>query len=161
MRSDFLENVSEICSLMKELKDDLYDDSWLRLAELNKINALLDESLDYVWKMVYGVNREKYEIDSIDKDKHKDIDGYVSMYTNIMNDKLELVSSLGELFDTIMVEVQSVASEIDNTKSSYDILVDYWNKWNDYIIKLVSMFNIYIKTDAKKQKVKPSTKMKK
>ena len=105
MRSDFLENVSEICSLMKELKDDLYDDSWLRLAELNKINALLDESLDYVWKMVYGVNREKYEIDSIDKDKHKDIDGYVSMYTNIMNDKLELVSSLGELFDTIMVEV--------------------------------------------------------
>ena len=135
MRSDFLENVSEICSLMKELKDDLYDDSWLRLAELNKINALLDESLDYVWKMVYGVNREKYEIDSIDKDKHKDIDGYVSMYTNIMNDKLELVSSLGELFDTIMVEVQSVASEIDNTKSSYDILVDYWNKWNDYIYK--------------------------
>ena len=161
MRSDFLENVSEICSLMKELKDDLYDDSWLRLAELNKINALLDESLDYVWKMVYGVNREKYEIDSIDKDKHKDIDGYVSMYTNIMNDKLELVSSLGELFDTIMVEVQSVASEIDNTKSSYEILVDYWNKWNDYIIKLVSMFNIYIKPDAKKQKVKPSTKMKK
>ena len=161
MRSDFLENVSEICSLMKELKDDLYDDSWLRLAELNKINALLDESLDYVWKMVYGVNREKYEIDSIDKDKHKDIDGYVSMHTNIMNDKLELVSSLGELFDTIMVEVQSVASEIDNTKSSYDILVDYWNKWNDYIIKLVSMFNIYIKPDAKKQKVKPSTKMKK
>lgn len=161
MRSDFLENVSKICSLMKELKDDLYDDSWLRLAELNKINALLDESLDYVWKMVYGVNREKYEIDSIDKDKHKDIDGYVSMYTNIMNDKLELVSSLGELFDTIMVEVQSVASEIDNTKSSYDILVDYWNKWNDYIIKLVSMFNIYIKPDAKKQKVKPSTKMKK
>ena len=161
MRSDFLENVSEICSLMKELKDDLYDDSWLRLAELNKINALLDESLDYVWKMVCGVNREKYEIDSIDKDKHKDIDGYVSMYTNIMNDKLELVSSLGELFDTIMVEVQSVASEIDNTKSSYDILVDYWNKWNDYIIKLVSMFNIYIKPDAKKQKVKPSTKMKK
>ena len=161
MRSDFLENVSEICSLMKELKDDLYDDSWLRLAELNKINALLDESLDYVWKMVYGVNREKYEIDSIDKDKHKDIDGYVSMYTNIMNDKLELVSSLGELFDPIMVEVQSVASEIDNTKSSYDILVDYWNKWNDYIIKLVSMFNIYIKPDAKKQKVKPSTKMKK
>ena len=161
MRSDFLENVSEICSLMKELKDDLYDDSWLRLAELNKINALLDESLDYVWKMVYGVNREKYEIDSIDKDKHKDIDGYVSMYTNIMNDKLELVNSLGELFDIIMDEVQSVASEIDNTKSSYDILVDYWNKWNDYIIKLVSMFNIYIKPDAKKQKVKPSTKMKK
>ena len=151
MRSDFLENVSEICSLMKELKDDLYDDSWLRLAELNKINALLDESLDYVWKMVYGVNREKYEIDSIDKDKHKDIDGYVSMYTNIMNDKLELVNSLGELFDIIMDEVQSVASEIDNTKSSYDILVDYWNKWNDDIIKLGSMFNIYIKPDAKKK----------
>ena len=51
------------------------------------MNALLDESLDYVWKMIYAENREKHEIINIDIDKDKDIDGYVSMYTDIINDK--------------------------------------------------------------------------
>ena len=41
-----------------ELQDEIYDDdSWLRLVVLNKINILLDESLDYVWKIIYGKNR--------------------------------------------------------------------------------------------------------
>ena len=47
---------------MSELQDEIHrDDSWLRLVEMNKINALLDESLDYIWKMIYGKNREKNE----------------------------------------------------------------------------------------------------
>ena len=55
---------------MNELHDEIYsDDSWLRLAELNKINTLLDKSLDYVWKMIYGENSEKHE--NINIDKHK------------------------------------------------------------------------------------------
>ena len=34
---------------MNELHDEIYsDDSWLRLFELNKINVLIDEALDYV-----------------------------------------------------------------------------------------------------------------
>ena len=68
---------------MNELQDEICDDSWLKLVELNKINALLDESLDYVWKMIYGENREKHEITNINIDKDKDIDGHVSMYTDI------------------------------------------------------------------------------
>ena len=72
IRNDFSMNVNEICVLMNELDDEIYsDDSWLRLVELNKINTLLDESLDYVWKMVYGKNREKHE--KINIDKHKNI----------------------------------------------------------------------------------------
>ena len=36
---------------MNELRDEINsDDSWLRLVELNKINMLLYEALDYVWK---------------------------------------------------------------------------------------------------------------
>ena len=51
IRKDFSKNVEEICWLMNELHDEIYrDDSWLRLVELNKINVLLDEVLDYVWK---------------------------------------------------------------------------------------------------------------
>ena len=60
---------------MNELHDEIYsDDSWLRLVELNKINVLLDEVLDYVWKTLYSKNREKNE--RINIDKYKDIDGY-------------------------------------------------------------------------------------
>ena len=52
-RNDFSKNFNEICMLMNELQDEIYDDdSWLRLVELNKINVLLDESLDYVRKMI-------------------------------------------------------------------------------------------------------------
>ena len=47
-RNNFSKNINEICMLMNELQDEIYDDSWLKLVELNKINALLDESLDYV-----------------------------------------------------------------------------------------------------------------
>ena len=51
IRNDFSKNVEEIFGLMNELHDEIYsDDSWLRLVELNKINVLLDEVLDYVWK---------------------------------------------------------------------------------------------------------------
>ena len=84
IRNDFSKNVEEICGLMNELHDDIYsDDSWLRLVELNKINVLIDEALGYVWKTFYGKNREKHE--RISTDKYKDIDGYVSWYTNIVN----------------------------------------------------------------------------
>ena len=78
---------------MNELQDEIYDDaSWLRYVELNKINILIDGSLDYVWKLVYDENREKYKINNIVIDKDKDIDGYVSKYSDIVNDKLELVN---------------------------------------------------------------------
>ena len=70
-----------------------------------------DESLDYVWKTIYGDNREKHEKINIDKDK--DIDGYVSMYSDIINDKLELVNRIGELLDGIMVEVQNVEDMLE------------------------------------------------
>ena len=83
---------------MSELQDGIYsDNSWLRLVEMNKINPLLDKSLDYIWKMIYGKNREENEINNIDIDKDKDIDGYVTKYTDIVNDKSELVNKIGEV----------------------------------------------------------------
>ena len=62
IRNGFSNNVEEICGLMNEFCDEIYsDDSWLGLAELNKINVLLDEVLNYVWKTFYDKNREKHE----------------------------------------------------------------------------------------------------
>ena len=54
---------------MCELQDEIYcDDSWLRLAELDKIDAIIDEALNVVWNEIYGENRisrEKINIDNI------------------------------------------------------------------------------------------------
>ena len=38
---------------MCELQDEIYsDDSWLRLVELNKIYAIIDDALNVTWSMI-------------------------------------------------------------------------------------------------------------
>ena len=146
IRKDFSKNVEEICQLMNELHDEIYrDDSWLRLVELNKINVLLDEELDYVWKKFYGKNRERHE--KINIDKYIDIDGYVSKYTTIVNDKLELVNRIGEILDCAMIKVQNEVdminevkqkeSETDNEtlKLMHQALAKILKKWRDIQIR--------------------------
>ena len=125
---------------MSQLQDEIYsDDSWLSLLEMNKINALLDESLDYIWNMIYGKNRKKNEINNIDIDKDMDI----------VNDKSELVNKLGELLDSIMIELQDVVGT-DN----YDNLLKNLKKWRSSILKL-------IKGNISEKKDKPNTSEKK
>ena len=112
----------------------IFHDSWLRLAELNKINVLLDEVLDYVWKTFYDKSREKHEKINIDKDK--DIDEHVSKYTNIVNDKLELVKRIGELFDSAMIEVQNEAGMINDAEQASDIYIDTLKLVNNTLAKI-------------------------
>ena len=123
IKNDFSTNVNRICVLMNKLHDEIYgDDSWLMLVKLNKINTLLEESLDYVWKMIYGENREKHE--KINIDKHKDIVGYVSKYIDIVNDKLELVKVIGKLLDGVINDVQNEADMINDMKQACEIDID-------------------------------------
>ena len=66
-----------IYGAMRELQDEIYSDvSWLRLVELNKIDAIIDEALNVVGNETCGKNRVSPE--KINIDKHKGIDGYVS-----------------------------------------------------------------------------------
>ena len=100
LRARFLNDITKIIKLADELNDDIYDDDqWLVFAQLNKINPLLDELIDRVWLMIYNKKREKNEIINIGVDKDKDIEGYVEIYNEIVNDKLEFVNQISELFD--------------------------------------------------------------
>ena len=80
-------NINKIHILIDDLGDEIFsDDARLKLFELNKINALADESLDCIWNMIYGKNREKNKITNIDKDKDifdKDKDILFSKENNI------------------------------------------------------------------------------
>ena len=171
IRNDFSNNVEEICRLMNKLHNEIYsDDSRLRLVELNKINMLLDEALDYVWKTLCDKNREKHE--RINIDKYKDIDGYVSKYTNIVNDKLELVNRIGEILDCAMIEVQNevdMINEVKQKESEIDIetlnlmheaLAKIFKKWRDIVLEIINTDIACSKPDAKKKDNKPDTKKK-
>ena len=149
IRNDFSKNVEEISGLMNKLYGEIYsDDSWLSLVELNKINVLLDKVLDYVWETFYNKNRERYE--RININNYKDIDGYASKYTNIVNDKLELVNRIGEILDCAMIEVQNevdIINEVEQKESEIDIetlklmheaLAKILKKWRDVILEMIN-----------------------
>ena len=107
---------------MYELQDEIYNDPWLRLVELNKIKHILDDELNVVSKEIYGKNRKSSIIINIDKDN--DIYGYVSKLTDVINNKIELINKLGETIDQVLHEINNEtniinekilkASEMDN-----------------------------------------------
>ena len=74
-----------------------------------------------MWKTLYYKNREKHE--RIYIDKYKDIDGYVSKYTNIVNDKLELVKRIAEILDCPMIEVQNEVHMVNEVKQKESGLI--------------------------------------
>ena len=86
IKAEVTKKIKLIYDSMCELQDEVYsDDSWLRLVELEKIDAIIDEALNVVWNMVRGkkrINPEKIMID-----KHKGIDGYVSKLTDVITIK--------------------------------------------------------------------------
>ena len=109
LRELFSNNITKIIKLVDELEnDEIYeDDQWLLFAQLNKINPLLDELIDSVWLIIYNKNREKNEIVNIDIDKDKDIEGYVNIYNKVVDDKLEFVNRIVELYNNAIEKKES------------------------------------------------------
>ena len=81
-----------------------------------------------------------------------------------------MVNRIGELLDSIMVEVQTVVDmirETDNDSLIYDILAENLKKWKDDILELINSVSVCAKPDTKKKdktdtkkKDKPDTKKK-
>ena len=61
--------------------------------------------------MICGENRICPE--EIKIDKHKDIDGYVSKLTDVINNKIDLVNKIGEVIDHVMSEIKNETNMID------------------------------------------------
>ena len=105
VKAEVTKKIELIYESMGELQDEIYsDDSWLRLVELEKIDAIIDEALNVVWNMIcgeYRISPEKIQID-----KHKDIDGYVCKLTDVINNKIELVNRMCESIDHVMSEIK-------------------------------------------------------
>ena len=106
---------------MHELEDEIYDDSWLWLVELDKRKDILADALNVVSKEIYGKNRKSSKIIKIDKDK--DIDGYVSKLTDVINNEIKLINKIGETIKHVMYEInneKNMVNEITNKASVMD-----------------------------------------
>ena len=149
IRVDYLINVNEIVMMMNKLNEDPN----MSLFKLDKINALLDKSLDYAWKLCCVKKRKKHEIIN-DEDKNM----YLDRYTNIVNDKLDLVNQIGELIDSYVSDAYNIVDGINkchNNSSLYYILEEDLKKCKDNILKLINGSNVYDKPDTKKKDSEP------
>ena len=112
VKAEVTKKIELIYESMCELQDEIYsDDSWLRLVELEKIDALIDEALNIVWNKIYGENR--ISLEEIKLDKHKDIDGHLSKLTDVINNKIELVNRMWESIDHVMSEIKNERNMIE------------------------------------------------
>ena len=102
IRKEILNSNSEIKELISEAENMPREDFLLRLDKYRKLNKLLDNLLNYIWKIVYGENKINNEINSIDIDKKKGVKGYTKKYRNIVNDKIYLINVVSELTDELM-----------------------------------------------------------
>ena len=97
---------------MCELQDVINsDDLWLRLVECKKIDAIIDEAFNIVWNEIYGENR--IGLEEIKIDKHKDIDGYISKLTDVINNKIKLLNRMCESIEHVISEIKNETNMID------------------------------------------------
>ena len=98
---------------MVELQDQIYSDgSWLRLAELDKIDAIIEEAFNVVWKVLWE-SKSRINPETIEIHKDKDIDGYVSEFTDLINHKIGQVNRMCEELDQVMGEIKNEIDKID------------------------------------------------
>ena len=68
IKADVTKKVEFIYESMCELQDEIYSgDSWLRLVELDKIDAIIEEAFNIVWKVLY--KNKKYNKSRKDYDR--------------------------------------------------------------------------------------------
>ena len=59
-----------------------------KLNKYKKLNILLYDLTNHIWRMIYSKNRVNDEIDNVDCDKDEDANRYIHKYIDIVNDKL-------------------------------------------------------------------------
>ena len=68
--------------------------------------------MDVLWK-VFSENRQRINPETVEIDKHENIDGYVSELTDLINHRIALVNGMVESLDQVMGEINNEANMID------------------------------------------------
>ena len=110
---------------------------------------MLDNLLNYIWKIVYGENKVN-NVNSIDIDKKKDVKGYTKKFINIVNDKIYLINDVSQLSDELMGGIDQ--NTYNNTT------VSKMKVFKNNLVKRIVKFNSYIKYELEKKYTENNTK---
>ena len=111
------------------------------LDKYENLNILLDDSINLIWRMLYGKNRVNNEMVNIGCDKVVDAKIYACKYINIINDKLKLKNNVSDSIYELMEGL-----DVD---TSNDIAKEKMKDLKSIMLRSVNKFNSYVKQDTK------------
>ena len=77
-RKEILINIKKILAIIDQASNISKNDLKSKLDEYRKLNRLVDDLRNIIWVLMYGKNRVNNEINNINADKEKDVNGYVN-----------------------------------------------------------------------------------
>ena len=144
LKEDFLIKIEKIRAIFNKVENIPKNYLRSKLDKYKKLNILIDDLINHIWRIIYGKNRVNNEIDNIDCDKDEDANRYTHKYINIVNDKVSLISAASDSIDELMEGL-----DID---TSNDIALE---KLKDFksTLKFINKLNSYLKLDTKKKDI--------
>ena len=97
----------------------LPNESQPKLIELVRLDTILNDSINVVWREIY--ERDKKGIKKIDVNKIKNVDGFIDQLKNIINNKTVLLKA------TVIVKLNCIISDLKE-KSGMDDVYNFNDK---------------------------------
>ena len=117
----------------------LPNESQPKLIELIRLDTLLNDSINVIWREIYV--RNKKNIKKIDTTKIKNVDTFIHKLINIINNKKQLIRTL------VIVKLNRIVSGI-KTKSGIDNVYNFNDR--DKILMIYNDLDKSIKNKLKK-----------
>ena len=93
LKEKFLINIEKIRSIFNKIENIPKMDIRLKLDKYKKLNILINDLINHIWRVINGKDRVNNEIDNIHCDKDEDANRYTHKYIDILNDKLSLINA--------------------------------------------------------------------
>ena len=117
----------------------LPNESQPKLTELIRLDTLLNDSINVVWREIYESNKKI--IKKIDVNKIKNVDTFIHKLINVINNKKQLIRTL------VIVKLDRIISDI-KTKSGIDNAYNFNDR--DKLLMIYNDLDEYIKNHLKK-----------
>ena len=110
-----------------------------KLIELIRLDTILNDSENVIWRYIY--ERERKVFKKIDANKVKNVDGFINQLINIMNNKIVLLKT------TLILKLNCIISDL-KVKSGMDDICNFDDK--DKLSKIdkdLDKYMIHLKRD--------------
>ena len=114
--------------------DSVYSESQLKANELIKLDTILNDSINIIWREIH--ERDKKVIKKIDINKIKNVDSFIYELKDMINHKILLLKT------SVIVKLNVIINDIKNN-SDMDYIYNYSNK--DKLFMIYNNLEKYMK----------------